>query len=286
MLIPEEQIGFFISYNAYHIDPIWDVLYEFMVHFYPAEPVSELVPDPNFKQTGKKFIGNYRWTRGPYYTPAVINYLIEYKQVSIDNQGYLVVSGIRYVQVDELLFREPEYDFYLAFKENAEGKITYMFYSHVPANALEKLTGADNPSVAWGICITILVIILTSLIYVPIRRIITKEEKYIPETKVERFTKLTTQITGWGIIGFVALYGGFSAILLVSEAVFPVTRALLVVPYLLALSLLALIGLTAFLWIKKQGSINTKIIASIISVTAIIFMWWMANWNIIGAFYT
>ena len=285
ILIPEEQIGFFISYNAYHIDPKWDVIYEFMDYFYPAEPVSKLEPDPNFKQIGKKFVGNYRYTRGPYSTPAVINYLIEYKQVSIDKEGYLVVSGFRYVQVDELLFREPEYDFYIGFKEDNEGKITYMFYSDVPANALERLSGADNPPIAWGIFITIIVIILASLLYTPIRRKIKKEEKYIPETKMEKYTKLTTLITGWGIIGFTIVYGGFSAILLVTEAVFPIIRALLVVPYLLAFSLLVLIGLTIFLWIKKQGSINIRISATIIITISALFIWWMIHWNMLGSFY-
>ncbi|NPD90185.1 MAG: beta-lactamase family protein [Asgard group archaeon] len=285
MLIPEEQIGFFISYNAYHIDPVYTVFYEFMDHFYPGVPVSRLEPDPNFKQTGKKFTGNFRYTRGPYNTPAVINYLIEYKHVSIDKEGYLVVSGFKYVQVEELLFREPEYDFYLAFKEDAEGKITHMFYSHVSANALEKLTGADNPPIAWSICITIVVIILASLIYIPIRRKIKREEKYIPDTEIERYTKLATQYTGWGIIGFVVLYGGFSVILLVSEAVFPVTRALLVIPYILVFSLLVLIGLTAFLWINKQGSINIRVNATIIAIVAIVFMWWMVHWRLIGFFY-
>ncbi len=285
VLIPEEQIGFFVSYNAYHIDPIWDVVYEFMDYFYPAEPISELEPDPNFKQTGKKFIGNYRWTRGPYSTPAVINYLIEYKHVTIDKDGYLVVSGIQYVQVGELLFREPEYGFYLAFKEDTEGKITHMFYSHVPANALERLSGADNPPIAWSICSVIVLTILISLAYLPIRRKIMKEEKYLPETKIERFTKLATLITGWGFIGFIVLYGGFSGILLVTEAVFPITRVLLVIPYILAFSLLVLIGLIMFLWIKKQGSINIRINASIIAAISIVFVWWMIHWNILGSFY-
>ncbi|MHA1954617.1 MAG: serine hydrolase domain-containing protein [Candidatus Heimdallarchaeaceae archaeon] len=285
VLIPEEQIGFFVSYNAYHIDPIWDVVYEFMDHFYPSEPVSELEPDPNFKQTGKKFVGNYRWTRGPYNTPAVINYLIEYKQVSIDNDGYLVVSGFKFVQVGELLFREPEYEFFIGFKEDANGRIAYMFYSHVPGNALERLSGADNPLIAWSICITLFIIILASLVYVPIRRKIKKEEKYIPETEIERFTRLATLITGWGTIGHVVVYGGFSAVLLVSEAVFPVTRALLVVPYFLAFSLLVLVGLTAFLWIKKQGSNEIRINATIVAVVMIVFMWWMVHWRLIGAFY-
>jgi CubicO group peptidase (beta-lactamase class C family) len=285
ILIPEEKIGFFVSYNGYHIDPKWDVVYEFMDYFYPAEPVSELEPDPSFKQTGKKFVGYYRWTRGPYSTPAVINYLIEYKQVSIDKEGYLVVSGLRYVQVDELLFREPEYEFYLAFKEDEDGKIVYMFYSNVPANALERLRGVDNPPTAWGICLTVFEIIVVSLVYVPIRRKIKNEEKYVPETKIEKYTKLTTLITGWGIIGFIALYGGFSAILLVTEAVFPIARALLVIPYILAFSLLLLISLTTFLWIKKQGSNQIKINATIMAVVSIVIMWWFVHWNILGSFY-
>jgi len=256
-----------------------------MDYFFPAEPVSKLEPDPYFKQTGKKFIGNYRWTRGPYSTPAVINYLIEYKQVSIDNEGYLDVNGIKFVQVGELLFREPEYEFYLGFKEDVNGRITYMFYSHVPANALERLRGADNPPIAWGIITSILIIMLSSLAYVPARRWIKKEEKYVTETKIERFTKLTTLTTGWGIIGLVALYGGFSAILLISEAVFPVTRALLVIPYLIAISFLALVGLTISLWIKKQGSYQIKIVASMISIVSSIFIWWMIHWNMLGSFY-
>jgi CubicO group peptidase (beta-lactamase class C family) len=285
ILIPEEQIGVFVSFNAYHINPMWDVIYEFMDHFYPAEPISKLEPDPNFKQTGNKFVGNYRWTRGPYNTPAVINYLIEYKQVRIDNEGYLDVSGIKFVQVGELLFREPEYDFYLGFKEDVNGKISYMFYSDVPANALERLTGADNPPIAWGIVISILIIILSSLVYVPARRWIKKEEKYVPEAKIERFTKLTTLTTGLGIICFVALYGGFSAILLISEAVFPITRALLIIPYLIIISLLILVGLTISLWIKKLGSNQIKIVASIISIMSSLFIWWMIHWNMLGSFY-
>ncbi len=285
MFIPEEQIGFFISYNAYHIDPVWEVIYEFMDHFYPAEPVSKLDPDPNFKQTGKKFVGNYRWTRGPYNTPAVLNYLIEYTHVSIDNEGYLVAFGNQYVQVGELLFREPEYEFYLGFKEDAKGKITYMYLNYVPANALQRMSGAYNPPVAWSICSTIVVIILASLIYTPIRRKTKKEEKYIPKTEMERFTRLVTLITGWGIIGHIVVYGGFSGLLLVTEAVFPIVRALLLIPYILAFSLLVLIGLTVFLWLKKQGSVNIRINATIIAIAAIIFMWWMTHWNLIGSFY-
>ncbi len=287
VLIPDEDIGFYINYNSNPGNVYYEVIYRFVERFFPNTPDPVLPPDANLKNTGKKFVGTYRVTRGPWSTPSKNAYLLDNKAIKIDDQGYLIVfDHYQCVQIDDLLFQASGQELLIGFRENAKGKITHFFVGDNPSVAFERLSGANNPALAWIISMTILVVLIGTQVYDPIRRKIRKEEKYLPTSKPEKAAILTTKITGWSIPSFVLLYGGLFGLMIVTDAVFPILRALLIVPYMLAAASLALIGLTTFLWIKKQSTLTNRIVSTIVSVLSIIFIWWMFNWNWIGSFYS
>ncbi len=119
-----------------------------------------------------------------------------------------------------------------------------------------------------------------------IKRSIRKEEKYLHATQPERYTILATKIVGSAIPIHIVIYAISFGLMAISSDFLPLLRALLVVPYLILASLVVLVGLTTFLWIKKQGTLTIRIISTIVSVASIVFIWWMFHWNWIGSFFS
>ncbi len=283
LLVLDQNIGFFFNYNS---NPMlrMNVIFEFMDHFYPTSPPTVLTPSADFKERGKKFIGNYYKSRRPFSTPDKIGSIIEYYRIDISDEGYLLFANSKFVEIDDLVFKARNGTSKLAFRENSKGKIIYLFYSYDPTAALIKQLGVEKTAVAWGLAFTGIALLLYTLIYPFAGWIIRKRrhQEKPQRSKNERFARKFLITTSSGFVLHLGIFGGLMGTLFISEATLPLLKVLQVVPFLLLIPLGFLIFYTVLLWKDKQGSVILRINATLAIFTTGFLLWWMSIWNWLG----
>ncbi|MBY0563556.1 MAG: hypothetical protein K2P58_05140, partial [Hyphomonadaceae bacterium] len=90
-----------------------------------------------------RFAGAYQFTRRNYTRLERIASLGNEVAVSVDQDGYLVLSGPEganaYVETAPLTFRDIDSDNTIAFRENEDGEITHLFVSGFTDAAFERI---------------------------------------------------------------------------------------------------------------------------------------------------
>ena len=285
LLLLDQNIGFFFNYNAGHERPRMDVIYEFMDHFFPdSEPSpSVLTPPEDFKDRGKRLEGNYNSGRSPFGTPVKIQHIINYIHIDVTDDGYLLFGPFKFVEIDNLVFRDHNGTVLIVFKENSKGKIAYMCLSMNPVGAYIKQLGVDNAAVAWTLGFTGIGILLYTLSYSFIEWIIRKKhQQELQRSKTERIANKLSIVTSIGYILHIGIFGGLLATLFVSDKAIPFLKVLQVIPLLLMIPLGLLTIYTIFLWKDKLGRLIFRINRSLVIFTVGFLLWWMNNWNWLG----
>jgi len=112
-LIPEEQAGLYVAYNALEAAPARQDLFEaFMNRYFPEKAQGEITPQPIAPGTGSNYAGNYHSTRSNFTKPEGIVRLFQAYRVDVDAEGYLVISAFgrtsRYGEIAPGVFRNLE----------------------------------------------------------------------------------------------------------------------------------------------------------------------------------
>ncbi|NIN67099.1 MAG: serine hydrolase, partial [Anaerolineae bacterium] len=138
VLLPEENVGFFVAFNA-AVDlfgvkePREELLSQFLDRYYP---VQEQQVSPQASPNLSRVSGSYRWNR---YTRTTIEKalnpigLLQFHVKAMDRGTLSVrsvvplVKGAQYTEVAPLLFERLDGASYIAFREDEDGRITHMF---------------------------------------------------------------------------------------------------------------------------------------------------------------
>lgn len=297
IFIPEEQAGFFVSYNSVGGGAARnELLRAFMDHYYPAEEVA--IPDPDPLNTAflEKYTGTYETNRRnrahfeKYVTkrsPVVI---------SVSNNGTLLLeypgNAQEYYMIEEDIFALPDGDPQctgnLIFHPGSSGKPDFFILQNVPMLTFERLAWYDTPSFLENLKNVAGIILATVLIW-PL--LATFRWAYtIPEEAMPRFARIARWIAGLSALSLL----GFVLVLLptiidnetlVSSYLIspgpPVEFTIaLIVPVLSLLLTLLTVGLTAIAW--KEGYWNRlhRIHYTVVAAAAVAMLWWIVSWNL------
>jgi CubicO group peptidase (beta-lactamase class C family) len=135
-LLPEHELGIFISINALQPKLCEEVVREFLDHYYPVQEGSASLQLSDFKDRVSRFTGTYRLNRYPRYTfdklPILLLGFAPELRVAVEEDTLIIRGGgldeaSRWVEVGPLLFQRVNSSEYLAFREDERGRITYMF---------------------------------------------------------------------------------------------------------------------------------------------------------------
>lgn len=184
VMIPEENVGIFVSTNAPDGGQArGEIVDAFFDYYYPREggyphpsPEKPETPDKDAMQAMAKYAGTYRGNRRSYTKwEKAMTLLGNDASVSPSTRGGLVVSGggggQRYVPVGDGVFRSVDNaDDLIAFRENDEGEVTHYFVS-APFGAQDKISSLESTQthqLALGFCaVVFLGVILGSLWGIP-----------------------------------------------------------------------------------------------------------------------
>jgi len=288
LLLPEEKIGIFVSYNSSNeLAPYTarrDLLRSFMDRYYPAKvPVVKAPAD--FAERAAKYTGTYDGNRASYTKfERVFGLASAGTRVAPTKDNTLMIQdilfpGITYwVEVAPHTFREVDGDGMLAFHEDEAGRITHLTPPFTFIGSY-KLPWYGAPTFHWlvlGLGLLCLVVALVSAL----RNWKADRAGEAGPRRARRMAALLAlvYVAFFGtLIG--ALAGGIDELLYaLPKAVYvALTFPLLAIPVTLLVAWAAVQAWRGSWW-TRYGRIQYSVIA----LMSLAFLWSLSYWNLLG----
>jgi CubicO group peptidase (beta-lactamase class C family) len=291
VLVPEKNLGWFVSYNSPNGGAREQLLEAFLNRYYPPmPPLAEVKLSPESSKNLGRFCGAYGVTRRGYTTYEKLGALLMVIKVSATKEGTLLVAlpagmGMRqYAEVEPLVFRQINGQDTLVFKADSQGRIVYGFTSQLPHMALVKLKWNQIPAFHYFLLAICVIFFLSAALGWPIgalaRVVCRRKREGAPAPKAAKW-----------------LAGGMSGLFLVFilgmvAATSNIDDLMFGVPTLLKVSLIfplaaALLGIFALIyvilaWGKKYWTGCKRLHYTLIIIAALAFLWFLNYWNLLG----
>ena len=170
-LLPEHNVGIFVAYNSTGDGgdfAEYELVEAFLDRYYPEPPISAESPAEAASGDTERLVGSYRLTRSNLTAFEKILTLLGSATVTANADGSITTSGVpsrknlqggegpwaeqRWVEVEPLLFRAEGSDEHIAFRQDGEGNVEYLFGEALPpVVAYEKLSFYESPGLHRGL---------------------------------------------------------------------------------------------------------------------------------------
>ncbi|MGX7025657.1 serine hydrolase domain-containing protein [Vagococcus hydrophili] len=283
-LVPEENIGIFLSYSGGQAD---DALASMKKHIFdylfPITKKESPTFIPSTKEELANFTGSYKFTRRNYsHIDKFFSLLVEMK-VAQENGQLVIGQGNEkeyFKKIDTNLFQQVDGQQKISFKTDKSGKATDMLLSIMPDMPLEKTTFWDQSSV-WLILLAISIaifIIVTIILLIQLKR----------NKKISHHSKQTIWLTIITAIISILTLGLTVTNVLNMDVLQRLSEVTLALKLFLFLPLFVG-GLTCILlvrngmdWFKKESSLVIRILTTTVFLAALTTSLFFIHWNLMG----
>jgi CubicO group peptidase (beta-lactamase class C family) len=289
VLIPERQVGLFVSYNTDSSGGAReDLLDAFLRRYFPDEDPPRVKPVSDFRERAQKLAGEYVLTRYSHTTVAKLGALMGVFDVSVNDDDTLTISigsrSGRYVEVEPYVFRELDGPNRFVFQEDKDGKIRYLFMADLPIVAAERREWYERSLTHIGLFAGCLAIFVTALFFWPV---IAFSVRGLSSPNIRRtWFSAILSILGWllsaACLGFVGVLA--FALKDPDEIVFGLTpflkNLLALTP---ALAILTAIAVLACLiaWLKGYWRFTGRVHYTLVALAGVGFTWFLYYWNLL-----
>jgi hypothetical protein len=284
-LLPSESLGLFVSYNSQTRESPDRLFRAFFDHFYP--PAAEADAQPQAPGTDlARFAGTYRWTRCPATTLGKLIAAGIEAHVSVvagrlhAEFVFLPISPADYTAVAPLVFRGPgPTGERLAFREEGDGRISYMFTGPLAFERLPWYRGARAVTYfGMGLGSAFLIVSLA----LPIRALARRRRGLgAPLSALRWATWASAALNLVFLAGVTIVLVG----MLRTESFWNVPLALkllLVIPLVTSPLAAVLLALNARAWRSRLGSARERVAYGLYALCAVAFVPYLLFWNLIG----
>ena len=287
-LLPDDDVGLFMSVNLLDRRVSHDLMEAFMDHYYPALTESPAPQPPaDFQDRAGRFTGAYRVNRHAHSTPEKMSQLGRDVRVTAAGDGTLTVhlpgQTLQWVEVGPLLFQRVGGGDYVVFRENESGRITHMFLGSQPYVSYESLAWYETSPVHLGLLGFAALFFLSAILAGPARYII-RRIKHKPSPQVERPARLARWLA--------VLVSGLYPIFLVAQALVmvwatggasPMLHTLFLLLTILAVVLtIGLVVFTVLAWKDRYWGILGRLHYTLVTLAAVVFIPFLHYWNLLG----
>lgn len=276
VIIPQEHAGYFIATNFKGNSFSGQLRSGILERFYNAQPEPVIQPVIAVENIDR-FAGNYVFNRGNHTTFESFLALTKAGQdISIDEAGFLTLWEKRYHPIGELRFQREDGKRILAFGENGQGEIDYLFIDWGGApRALQKRTGIQLRGIQAAILLASLLVAVVLSVILIIRYI----KKSVPEKTGEKLALINSLLPllfmALFIAGFVSSRGGLD----VRLGDIPLLMVALAMPLLLVVT-----TAVSMAQLVIGQVIERRAIASLAVINSLVFLGWLNQWNLLGYF--
>jgi CubicO group peptidase (beta-lactamase class C family) len=293
LLLPDRNLGMFVSYNsagageltAQHLG----FQRAFFDHYYSAPTVGPRPPPADFGQRAGRYVGSYRYASAPYTTLARVGALYGYTvEISDPGDGTLLATleGLshRFAEVEPLYFRQVDGPFAIVFRADDRGRITRLDTDIMPQYSAVKLDWYETPGFHRAL-LQGFVLAFLSVLPVAAIRLLRSRRRGGDRGPSRRGARAADWIfLGIGALNLLFVAGTFRWVMQPSElhTPLPVYRIVLGLGLLSAALTAGALGYTARAWQKGNGGIAIRGYYTLLTVTAVAFVWFMDYWNLLG----
>jgi CubicO group peptidase (beta-lactamase class C family) len=301
VLIPEQNLGFFVNYNNEDADTLReDLVSKFLDHYYPVPKQELQAPLATFHDSTDQFAGIYRPLQADETTFFKIALLFAQQiQVTNDLDGSLHVTPVgmgdnyggfegtsHWAETEPLFFRRIDGEGDLAFGRDDRGGIACLFSGQKYHGTYRKIAWYETPGLHFFLLIASALLFLGTLIAWPI-------EAWFKRRRGDSEFSTLLGRARWlaGII--CALHLAFIASITVVmgnfvEVIYGVPTLLqvsLVLPLLAVILTIGQCVLTVLIWRDRYGSIWVRVYYTLLTMIVLAFTWWLYHWNLLGFHY-
>ncbi len=295
VLLPEHNLGFFVSYNSYNGYAAYsEFLSTFLDRYFPAPSYSTVQPLLGFEERVHRFTGNYLSNRRPYVSfdkAALIldydNYIIK---ITANPNGTIQILEFTFVEVEPLLFREVTNQYYmLAFIEDDQGHVTHVYIIGGPI-LFDKLQWYESSIFQNSLFVFCAIIFLSALIIWPIgviRNRLRRKERAPPNFRRARWVA-----GGESLLN--ALFVVLMFVIMLNQTAlgitfYPILTVVLILPIISCAFTAATTIFSVLAWWGKGNlenkpywSIWGRLHYTLITLAGLFFIWYLIFWNLLG----
>ncbi len=288
MLVPEANVGLYVSYNtagSLPIDNRGDLIHQFMDRYFPAK-LPDVKPAPDFAQRAAKFAGSYRSNR--HSRTSVEKFLSMFGDAKVvpTKDGTLLMTnvagpgGSQWVEVKPGVFREIDDDNTLAFVEDEHGEVTHVVgpFAFIAAYKLAWYETAGFHYLVMGLALLGFVVAVVSAL----RNWRSDRADTVRARRARRLAGLTGLLFILFVIGIVASIASLSDL---NEIVFGMPslfKAALALPLVCIPLTLALLYFTVVAWRQGFWTRYARVQYAAIALLSLAFLWSLNFWNLLG----
>jgi len=278
VLVPEQKVGFFISYNTRPIDGR-ATLSAVLDHYFPATAAPG-PPPPDSDQTAARLAGTYVSTRVAHSTSQKLaTWGSGTLSVALADDHTLQLAGQRYTAVAPGLFQQVDGDRLLTFHEDGNGQVTHLFLGPF---AYFSVPWYQNPQLQLGLLAGSLAVSLTALVAWPIDALVGWRCGRAAPARGARLARWLAGLLGGVGIGLLAwlavLLQGFSA-----SYSYPAEAITLIAQlcWLLAPLALGTGALVVPAWRNGYWSLRWRVHYTLVVLAAAVLLWSLTYWNLL-----
>jgi hypothetical protein len=291
LLLPNQHLGVFVAYNSLGGEALtrqhFGFQRAFFDHYYPA-PALKLIQSPtDFAARAGRFTGAYKLARSSYTTLEKYSALLG-PTVSVKNPGdgtLLLVTPYgdwHIVEEEPLYFRQVDGPFHFVFREDGQGRISYLFTDFTPMFAFEKVHWYETLAFNMPLLLVSLLIFLSMLPVALIRAIRNRRTSgdHHPGRGGARVAyPLVVGISVLNLLFVVgnALWG--EQIVFGVPLIYRVVLGLGVVSAALTVGALVYVALA---WKDGYWGVTFRWYYTLVTVAAVAFVWFLNEWNLLG----
>jgi len=292
MLIPEKNVGFFVSYNSVGSSGLarYELFQAFLNRYYPGPTAPEPVPPTDFQKRAGRYVGTYEMNRRSYTKYDKFGALLTPVKFGATPEGNLLMvmpAGLgtkAFVEVERDLFREVGGQETIVFREDEGGQVRYAFYSAFPEMAFVKLKGTQIPSFHYLVAGVSVILFLTAALGWPVGalgRVVCKRPRYgNPAPKAARW--LAGGMSAFFLlflVGLVVAASDLEQFFYGVPSVFKISLGFSVAAAVLAVGVLVA---TLVAWKKKYWTGCARLHYTLILLAGLAFIWLLNFWNLLG----
>lgn len=277
-LIPEANTGLFLVHNRVTSAPRERILEAFINQCLPPQ-AEQGFADPTDTATQAELNGFYRGIRLPYNSPARISGFAQAIHVKMGKDAALTFGGVPYREIDTLLFEQVEGGEHLAFRQEKDGSISYLFLDSNPFMAYEKVYWYETPLVdAAALALPTGFFILSAVL--GLLGII----RHWGSRKADGSNAIAWTAGLLGLLALLTITGAGAAMLNSNAIVFgppPALQAAMIFANAFAVVGLILLGATIYTWVRGILDRSQRIHLTLLALLSVLFTLALRYWNLV-----
>jgi CubicO group peptidase (beta-lactamase class C family) len=285
-LIPEENLGVFVSYNTSTGGELsfGPFLTQFLDHYFPA-PVTAATPPADATKEAARIAGEYEFNRHSYTTFQKAIGLAGDIRFNAADSGKLVMHSplgdARLVPIGPLLYRDELGGDLVAFQSDSSGHIRRGFLGEAPMMTMERVPFSQSPHLHW-VLLGLGVIVFVGILLAAAGRFVRRRlgEARPDDSLPGRWLLVTlSALYLVFVIAVVSILGGSGGLL---NGPLTSLKLALALPVIATILTLAAVYVASRQWRTRAGTRGARLRYSSAVFVALLFTWSLAQWNLLG----